>query len=58
MVEKYQINKENKSLLKTFFEHRINTRKSKDWALQVLKDLAKFGIIMNLEEIKQTPKEA
>ena len=36
------LNQEDESLLKTFFEHQLNTRKSKDWASQVLKDLTKL----------------
>ena len=51
------LNQEDESLLKTFFEHQLNTRKSKDWASQVLKDLIKFGINMNMDEIKHIPKE-
>ena len=52
------LNQENESLLKTFFEHQYKTRKSKDWASQVIKDLSKFGITLTLEEIRLVPKEA
>ena len=39
------------SLLRTFFEQQMNTRKPKDWATQILKDLNDFGIYKNLNEI-------
>ena len=33
------LNQDNETLLKTFFEHQFTTRKTKDWASQVMKDL-------------------
>ena len=46
------INQNEETLLRTFFEHQMLTRKTKDWASQILKDLSDFGIDPNLEEIR------
>ena len=40
-----------------FFEHQLETRKSKDWATQILKDLIDFEIDITMEEIQNTPIE-
>ena len=45
------LKQENNSLLKTFFEHQLQTRKSKDWASQIMKDLKMFKINLTFEEI-------
>ena len=50
------LNQDENSLLKTFFFHQLETRKSKDWATQVIKDLNNFGINYNFEEIKNMSK--
>ena len=42
------------SLLKTF---KLQTRKSKDWASQVIKNLEKIEIILTFEEISNMPEE-
>ena len=52
------LNQEEDSLLKTFFEHQLETRKTKDWATQVLKDLNQFEINLSMEQIKQISKES
>ena len=51
------LKQDNNSLLKTFFEHQLQTKKSKDWASQVIKDLEKFEIILTFEEISNMPEE-
>ena len=43
---------ELESLLRTFFEHQVKTRKSKDWATQVLKDLNQLNIKLTMDEIR------
>ena len=50
------LNQEENTLLRTFFEKQLNTRKNKDWASQILKDLTDFGITESIEE-KGTIKE-
>ena len=52
------LNQENESLIKTFFEHQLDTRKTKYWASQILKDLKKFNVNIPLEDIRHIPKEA
>ena len=49
------LNQEDESLLKTFFEHQLETRKNKDWASQILKDLSQFGVTIPMEEISNIP---
>ena len=51
------LNKEDDSLLKTFFEHQMKTRKPKDWTSQILKDLKNFDINLSMEEIQKIPEE-
>ena len=43
------LNQEENSLLWTFFEKQLNTRKNKDWASQILTN---FGITESIEEIR------
>ena len=49
------LNQNEESLLRTFFEYQLKTRKSKDWATQVLKDLNEFEINQAMDEIMNTP---
>ena len=49
------LNQNEESLLRTFFEHQYKTRKSKDWATRIIKDLFEFGIEIPLEEIMKIP---
>ena len=35
----------------------MKTRKSKDWATQILRDLAEFEIDLTMEEIGQIPQQ-
>ena len=50
------LNRDENSLLRTFFEHQIKTRESKDWAIQVLKDLTQFDIKLTMDEIRSMPE--
>ena len=50
------LNQEENSLLGTFFEHQHQTRKPKDWATQVIKDMEKFEITLTLDEIRKMPE--
>ena len=52
------LNQEEDSLLKTFFEHQHETRKLKDWATQVSKDMEKFEITLTFDEIRKMPEES
>ena len=52
------MNQENESLFKTFFQHQLETRNTKDWASQIVKDLNQFGVTIPIEEISNIPKEA
>ena len=53
-----QLNQEENSLLKTFFEHQHETRKSKNWETQVSKDMDKFEITLTFDEIRKMPEES
>ena len=46
------INQDKESLLKSFFEYQLKTRKRKDWASTILKDLEEFKISLSLNEIQ------
>ena len=48
------LNQDDESLLKTFFSQQLETKKSKDWASQILKDLSDFDIHISMEEIRNT----
>ena len=50
------LNRDENSLLRTFFEHQVKTRKSKDWASQVLQDLNQFDIKLTMDEIRSMPE--
>ena len=50
------LNQDEDSLLRTFFDHQLKTRKTKDWATQVLKDITHYQIDFTMEEIRKTPK--
>ena len=52
------LNQDDNSLLKTFFNHQLETRKPKDWATQVIKDLNKFEINITFEEIRNMSKDS
>ena len=49
------LNQNEESLLLTFFEHQLKTRKPKDWATRVLKDISDFEIDLQMDEIRKTP---
>ena len=51
------INQNKESLLRPFFEHQMQTRKFKDWASQILKDLIDFQIDLIIDEIKFIKEE-
>ena len=51
------LNQKEDSLLKTFFVHQLKTKKSKDWAADILKDLKSFDINLTMEEIQNLPEE-
>ena len=53
----YILNENSESLLRTFFEHQLKTRKTKDWATRILKDLNEFKIDLSMDEIRQIPKK-
>ena len=40
------------SLIRSFFEQQFQTRKSKDWSTQIVKDLIELDIEMTFEEIR------
>ena len=45
LVYLHQIfNQDKESLLRTFFEHQYATRKRKDWATMIIKELSEFKI--------------
>ena len=48
------LNQNKESLLLTFFKHQLKTRKPKDWASRVLKDMREFEIELSMDEIKNT----
>ena len=48
------LNQDDESLLKTFFYQQLKTKKSKDWASQILKDLKDFDIETTMEQIRCT----
>ena len=52
------LNQEEDSLSKTFFEHQHETRKSKDWATQVSKDMERFKITLTFDEIRKMTEES
>ena len=43
--------------MKTFFVHQLETRKTKDWASLVLKDLNEFDINYTMDEIREFKEE-
>jgi len=45
------LNQKEEALIRSFFETQMETRKSKDWASQVLKDLKDFEIESSIPEI-------
>ena len=49
------LNENEESLLQTFFEHQLKTRKTKDWATKILKDINEFEIDLSMDEIRKTP---
>ena len=51
------LNQDKESLLYTFFMKQMESRKSKDWATTILKDLTQFEIDMKLDEIESIPIE-
>ena len=51
------LNQDKESLLFTFFMKQMETRKSKDWATTILKDLLHFEINLTMEEIELIPIE-
>ena len=51
------LNEDQESLLRTFFEHQLETRTNKDWATRIIKDLNEFGIDISMEEIRNTPNK-
>ena len=52
------LNQGEESLVKTFFECQLETRKYKDWATQIVKDLSEFEIEHSMDEIKTFKEEA
>ena len=48
------LNQEKESLLRTFFKHQYETRKTKDWATKIVKDLNEFNITLSMDEIENT----
>ena len=52
------LKQEENYLLRTFFEKQLNTRKSKNWASQILKDLTDFGITESIEGIRTIKEES
>ena len=49
------LNQDKESLLRTFFEQQLKTRKPKDWATRILKDLEEFKINLSLIEVQNIP---
>ena len=47
------LKQDNESQLYTFFTKQMDTRKTKDWASTILKDLLKFEIKLTLDEIER-----
>ena len=52
------LNQDEESLLKSFFEQQLETRKSKDWTFQILKDLSEYKITLSMAEIGQKKEES
>jgi hypothetical protein len=48
------LKQEKESLLRSFFIHQLRTRKTKDWATKIIKDLSEFNITMSMDEIENT----
>ena len=46
------LNQDDESLLKTFFLQQLNTRKTKDWATTIMKDISEYEIELTFSEIK------
>ena len=51
------LNQNEESLLRTFFEQQLLTRKNKDWASQIIKDLSDFKINRTMDEIRLIKEE-
>ena len=49
------LNQNEESLLLTFFEHQLKSRKPKDWATRIIKDISEFEIQLSMDEIMKTP---
>ena len=52
------LKQEEESLIRYFFEKQMLTRKSKDWASQIVKDLSEFGIQKSLYDISLIREES
>ena len=52
------LNQDKESLLRTFFEHQLEKRKTKDWASKILQDLSDFEITLSMDQIGNKPSEA
>ena len=52
------LNQGEDTLLKTFFEQQLDTRKNKDWASQIIKDLEEYEIEVNMAEIRTIKEES
>lgn len=52
------LNQGEESLVRTFFDCQLETRKPKDWASQIMKDLSDFKIEHSMNEIKMFKEEA
>ena len=52
------LKQDKESLLRTFFIHKFETRKTKDWATKIIKDLSEFNITMTMNEIQNTSSSA
>ena len=50
------LNENKESLLQTFFEHQLKTRKAKDWTSKILKDIKEFEIVLSMDKIRTTPE--
>ena len=49
------LNKDDESLLKTFFETQLKMRKTKDWENQITKDLNEYKLNYKMDEKRNIP---
>ena len=57
-IQNIQIKKKIPYKKKNFFEYQFKTRKCKDWATDIMKDLKCFEISLTISDIQDIPEEA